>query len=274
MLSITSDYQVSDGCPEPYLRAVANAGFTHVHWCHHWCTDFLYSRSEVEQIGKWLEELGLRIVDLHASSGKEKNWLSPREYERQAGIELVSNRIEMVAELGGDVIIMHVPQEPDATGERPPFWDRLRGSLDALQPLAVKRAVRIALENLGSRNFGVIEKLFSMYGPGYLGLCYDSGHGNMTGDGLDWLDKLKDRLISLHLHDNDGEKDEHKLPFTGTIDWEKLARLIGQSSYAKCVSMESVIGNTGIEDGDEFLRQAFEFGTKLSDMIEQERGGR
>ena len=32
-LSMTSDYVPASGCPEPYLRSIAAAGFTHVHWC-------------------------------------------------------------------------------------------------------------------------------------------------------------------------------------------------------------------------------------------------
>jgi hypothetical protein len=36
MLAITSDYAKSTGCPEPHLRQIAEAGFSHVHWCHHW----------------------------------------------------------------------------------------------------------------------------------------------------------------------------------------------------------------------------------------------
>ncbi len=73
-LSMTSDYVTSTGCPEPYLEGIAQAGFSHVHWCHQWCTDFLYSDSEIHQITEWFERFGLKLLDLHASAGQEKNW--------------------------------------------------------------------------------------------------------------------------------------------------------------------------------------------------------
>jgi len=269
MLAITTDYAKSTECPEPYLKAIAEAGFSQVHWCHHWCTDFLYSGSEIDQIDRWLKEHGLKLIDLHTSAGSEKGWLSAKEYERLAGLELVTNRIEMTARLGGDVAIIHVPAEPGAPDERTTFWERLHRSLDELEGPARKHGVRIAIENLGGSNFAVIEQLFSRYGPDYLGLCYDSGHGNMTGDGLDRLKVLGERLISLHLHDNDGEKDEHRLLFSGTTDWTTLAERIAQSSYGKCVSMEVVMANTGIEDGNEFLARAFETGTRFDRMIQE-----
>lgn len=254
-LSITTDYATSTGDPEPYLGRIADAGFSHVHWCHQWNTDFLYSRWEIEHSEKCLKNHGLKLLDLHASHGQEKSWTSAREWERLAGVELVQNRIEMAAQLGGDVVIIHIPAQPGN--------DPLRKSLDELEPCARERGVRIAVEN-GA--FEAIRQVLQEYDPDYLGLCYDSGHGNQ-GAGLDRLDELKDRLISVHLHDNDGVGDLHQLPFSGTVDWSRLARIMAESAYTKPVSMESAMRNSGIEDEEVFLTQAFEAGTRLSRMI-------
>ena len=102
----------------------------------------------------------------------------------------------------------------------------------------------------------------------YLGLCYDSGHGNIVGrQGLGDLEALTDRLIALHLHDNDGTGDQHKLMFTGTVDWPRLAKLIARSSYRQCVSSESVMRNSGITVEEEFLAQAFAAGNRFATMI-------
>jgi len=267
-LSITTDYAKDTGCPEPYLRRIAEAGFTHTHWCHQWNTDFLYSKWEIAQTEEWLKEFRLTLLDLHASDGVEKKWTSPREYERQSGVDLVKNRIDMTARLSSDVIIMHAG-EPKEEAQRAAFWAQLRRSLDDLRPHARARGVRIAIEN---GNFAVIRALCSEYEPDFLGLCYDCGHGNM-GDhtGLDHLDALKDRLISIHLHDNDGVGDQHKLLFTGTVDWPRLAAIIAKSSYKKCVSMEVTMRNMGISDEQAFLAEAFKTGTVFSEMVSKGR---
>ena len=264
MLSITTDYARDTGDPEPYLRRIAVAGFTHVHWCHHWCTDFLYAAPEIRQISRWLKELRLGVLDLHASAGQEKNWASAREYERQAGVALVRNRLEMTARLGGDVIILHVPGgAPD---------DVLRRSLAALETASAKCGVRVALEN---GDFAVNRRLLGEYGPEFLGLCYDSGHGNLCqADGLAQLETLRDRLLAVHLHDNDGASDQHKLPFTGTIDWPRLTRILARSAYRKCISLETIIKNTGLSDETLFLGQAREAGLKLTAMVEAHRAER
>lgn len=261
MLSITTDYAKDTGDPSPYLRHIADAGFSHIHWCHHWNTDFLYSGWEIEQICKWLEDYGLQLLDLHGSAGVEKNWSSSQEYQRLAGVELVKNRIEMTAYLSADVVIMHVPGDPDSAS--------VRKSLNELETFTRDRNVRIAIEN-GS--FEAICRLLSEYDPVYLGLCYDSGHGNMKdGKGLDYLDSIKDRLISVHLHDNDGTGDQHRLMFTGTVDWERLARIMAESAYTKCVSMELSMSRSGFEDEAAFLTKAFETGTKFAGMIAEHK---
>ena len=258
-LSVTTDYAKDTGDPSPYLKRIADTGFSHVHWCHHWNTDFLYSKWEIEQIQRWLTDYGLQLLDLHGSVGPEKNWASPREYQRLAGVELVQNRVEMTAQLGGRVMIIHIPDEP---GSAP-----LRKSLDQLEAFARAKGVRIAIEN-GS--FEAIQSVLQEYDPGYLGLCYDCGHGN-HGAGLDRLEELKDRLISVHLHDNDGVRDLHRLPFSGTVDWPRLARIMAESAYTKPVSMEVSMHNSEIEDEEVFLKQAFEAGTRFSRMIDETR---
>jgi sugar phosphate isomerase/epimerase len=261
MLSITTDYaNVDRGDPSPYLRRIADAGFTHVHWCHHWNTDFLYARPEIEQIGRWLGECGLKLLDLHAPVGPEKNWSSANDWERQAGVEIVKNRLEMTARLGGDAIVMHIPGQPD--------WTPLQRSLDELEPVARQVGVRIALEN---GPFDAIDAWLARYGPDFLGLCYDSGHGNLVPDGLERLDRLKDRLLVLHLHDNDGTSDQHNLIFSGTVDWPRLARILARSAYAKPISCESNMRRSGITDETEFLARAYQAEMQLEAMVRKER---
>ncbi|MCX7019770.1 MAG: sugar phosphate isomerase/epimerase family protein [bacterium] len=259
-LCITTDYLTDHGDPSPSLRHIADAGFTHIHWCHHWKTDFIYSRWEISQIRRWLSEYGLRLLDLHGSVGPEKDWTSLRDYERLAGVELVKNRIEMTARLGGEVTIMHIHEWP--------CCEPVMKSLSELEPFAKKRNVRIAIEN---GKFNDIRHVFSRWAPDFLGLCYDAGHGNIAGDGLDELERLKDRLISIHLHDNDSGADQHNLLFSGTVDWARLAAIIARSSYHKCASMEVSMDNAAISDETAFLQCAFDTGMRFSQMIEHER---
>jgi len=259
MLSMTSNYRTGTGCPAPALRRIADAGFTHVHWGHQWHTDFLYDPAEIRQIGRWLKDYGLALLNLHGSHGQEKCWWSPRDSERRAGVALVRNRLHMAARLGADVVIIHTPGwEPEAEGHARQ-WAQLHRSLDALAPIARGYGVRLAIENMPNDDFRGIDRLLAAYPPEFLGLCYDSGHGNMGRDGLDALARWTGRLIAVHLHDNagvdDADGDRHQLPFDGTVDWPRLARLLAAAGL-HTVNLESIIRHYADEDDDRFLRRA------------------
>jgi len=92
---------------------------------------------------------------------------------------------------------------------------------------------------------------------------------NLIADGLDRLERVLDRLVSIHLHDNDGEGDQHKLLFSGTVDWPRLASLLARSPYAKPVSMECSMAR--YEDWEEtaFLARARETGESFAAMVSQ-----
>jgi sugar phosphate isomerase/epimerase len=271
-LSITTDYLSSKLSPELYLRQIADAGFTHIQWCHHWSSDFLYSKWEINQVKKWLMDFGLKLVDLHSSAGIEKSWGSLREYERLAGVELVKNRIHMAASLGTDIINLHIPKEPESENEKKLFQTNLRKSLNQLEPFAKEHNIRIALENLVGQNPATHQQLFCEYNSSFLGLCFDSGHDNIDCSGFELLDSHKDSLLSLHLNDNDGVNGkQHNLLFSGTVNWSRVARAIAGSSYTKCPSIEAKMDHSKFQSQEEFLAKAFETGTVFAKILSQER---
>ena len=271
-LALTTDYAGSRGDPGPVLRRLAEAGFRHVHWCHQWNTDYLYPADEVRRLAALFRKLDLSLNDLHASAGRRWSWGSPWPWRRRAGIELVRNRMAMTRDLGGDVVVMHVPRPRGWWDNRNAWWSRFRRTLDALEPFARERRVRIALENMPEDNFDLIEAALDAYGPEYLGICYDAGHGNMAGNGLDRLERRQDRLIALHLHDNEGLKDRHWPLFRGTVDWPRLARLIATSGYVKPVlTVESNMQNVGGQSEADFLAETIAGGTRFAAMVEASR---
>ena len=251
-ISLTSDFAGSTGDPAPSLKALAEAGFTNVMWCHHWCDDFLYDRNEIGYLKLLFKEYGIALSDIHGSQGVEKCWHSPAEYCRKAGVELVANRIAMLREMDGDgTIMMHVPffnvGEQDAAERKviKDHFDALCRSLDELMPLLEKADTAISVENMWLDSWELMEELLARYPANRLGICYDSGHGNANANKqMDCLERNKGRLIALHLDDNDGTGDQHQPPFYATVDWGRLAGIIATSSYKRELSFELSMMNT------------------------------
>ncbi len=267
---MTTDFAAGTGDPEPHLAAIADAGFDAVHWCHEWDTDHVYEPAEVDGLRRRLEDLGLTVTDVHASKGQARDWTSLDERERAAGVGLVRNRMEMARELGADVIIMHLPDLSDPASAEASRGQWFR-SLEELEPFSRETGVRIALENGKPWSIPAIEQAFGAWAPDYLGLCWDCGHGNLYPGALDELERNASRLISIHLHDNDGTGDQHRRPFTGTVDWERLMAVIARSSYSKWVNLETSMRNTDIPEVADFLRANFEAAGRLARMLETRR---
>jgi sugar phosphate isomerase/epimerase len=238
-LSMTTDYVDYTDDPLPRLRGIADAGFSHVHWCHQWCTDHIYGQDEIDTIAEQLDRNGLALLDLHGPHGRGLGWGGSNDSEREAVLRRIDNRITMTGLLGGASVILHIPQRPSDPGEISLWRENLKRSLDELRPRCIRHGVRIALENMPDDDFDEIERLLQRYDPDFIGICYDSGHGNIGRDGLAHLQRNRDRLIAIHIHDNEGTRDSHSLPFTGTVDWQRLVEILASSSYQGCVSLES-----------------------------------
>ena len=293
-LAVNTCFLSASGSPEGALKAIAEAGFTHLHWCHHWRTDFLYGPAELKQCADWLRAFGLRLLDVHGSAGQEKCWYSPVEYQRQAGVKLVVNRVIMLRELeGSGSLVMHVPLLRDREGFDPALplrqFDALKRSLDELTPVLEKYGARIAVENGFSDTFELIGRIMRDYPEKCFGITYDSGHGNVAeGKGMEHLTPFKNRLQAVHLNDNDGSGDQHQPPFYGTVDWERMAELLADSSYQdRPLSFEILIGHTPFcdpqlpeqrpENVRAFLKDARERGERVAKLFAAKlaaKGGR
>jgi sugar phosphate isomerase/epimerase len=154
-------------------------------------------------------------------------------------------------------VVVHVPKE---------YPDAVRRSLAELEPFARANGVRLAVEN--TPGFDSVDAALGEFGPDFVGLCYDAGHGNLPdSEGLDGLERWKHRLLAVHLHDNDGSGDQHKLPHMGSVDWPRLMRLIATSSYARCLNLEVGMTNSGYDDEAVFLADAHKVASALADAV-------
>jgi sugar phosphate isomerase/epimerase len=279
------------------LAKIARAGFSHVHWCHEWSGTYLYSSAEMLQIREWCGELGLRVKGVHATEGVRrksfdpadgrdlsaedtKHYVSLNEYNRLAGVELVKNRVDLAHILGAEALVLHLGQPWQAFERdrdyRDAFYRQAFKSLDELEPYCRIRQIRICIENLpeppeahGIRQF---DALFERYGAEYLGLCFDAGHAAITckENPLAYAERYRDRLFMVHLHDNQGQHDEHLLPFEGVFPWEAFTRVLARSPYEFPLLLESSTRQAG--DDSAWLDQALQRGSRLHRMTRDIRG--
>ena len=59
-----------------------------------------------------------------------------------------------------------------------------------------------------------------------LGICYDTGHGHLQGNTNGF-----EHIQTTHIHDNNGETDDHAWPFEGSLDWPALIEKLVLAKY-------------------------------------------
>lgn len=76
-----------------------------------------------------------------------------------------------------------------------------------------------------------------------VGVCWDIGHANKEPytDPAESIMKLGKTLKVTHLHDNYGTKDNHNVPYFGTIDWDAVTRALLTSGYEGTFNYEANI---------------------------------
>lgn len=150
-------------------------------------------------------------------------------------------------------------------------------SLDELEAFCRDRGVRLALENATrwADYQTCIIPVMEARPPEYVGFCYDSGHHNidMIRDDRERAgknearDRLADRLLAVHLHDNNGFGDQHLLPFRGSVDWDEVAGFLVRANYTKPLNLE--VNLTGLRDRpvEDYVRLAHQCAVRLEKMI-------
>ena len=124
--------------------------------------------------------------------------------------------------------------------------------------------MQISLENLRQTDY--LTFVLDQIDSSFLGFCYDSGHHHCRTPNDDLLSMYGSKLMALHLHDNDGTDDQHRLPLDGTINWSETMRQIAGTGYSGAVALE--VSNSGYEDlsVEEFLRVTFERAKRLEKL--------
>ena len=127
--------------------------------------------------------------------------------------------------------------------------------------------IPLAIENINDQKLFI--KVFDEIKHPYLNFCYDSGHNNCFDKDFDYLSKYGDKLIALHLHDNDGTSDQHTLNKFGNIDWDMIAQKLAKSPKLKYLDYELLmIVKNGVSMNDA-LNECYEQACELDKLIEK-----
>lgn len=186
------------------------------------------------------------------------NIASLNERIREDSVIEILTTAESAANLNINLITIH----PGLTSMSVPYMEerateQAKKSLRSIDRISSEYGVTIAVENMPAFPFMLghtAEEMKDLLEFTNLGFCLDIGHANTTGETDSLIAEFRDRLVNVHIHDNNGEMDEHLTLGEGNIDFRKV---IGDlKGYTGNFIIESRSFPSG-EESQEYLRNLF-----------------
>ena len=227
------------------------------------------SRQHVSELAEWFGENTLEPFSMHAPLFPDRemgragappvNVLHPEKSRRIDAMDEIKRALETAEHLHFKNLVVHLGEKTDTWSPR--ALEYAESALEHLGAFARPLGVQVLVENLLNEPT-TPEHLMLILEMGHLhqaGLCLDLGHAHMTEGVAHALTTMGSRVASVHVHDNNGLKDEHLWPGEGTIDWAATMRALKAlpAPPALVLELDSKFGEPhhGLE---ERIRQAFD----------------
>lgn len=232
---------------------------------------------------KLFKKYGIKLSSLHAQYKRDElpHFFKDDKIGKKLERNLIKD-VKLAHKFGFTCVVVHLKGEANQIG-----FDRLKRVLKVCEKLNIP----LALENL-SNNEKVLEQTFKNIENEYLKFCWDVGHNNAFMPDIDFASIYKDKLITLHLHDNLGANvsdetykemgyrniypegegrtynpDMHTLNKYGNINWEEVARKLSKVENQLNLDYEVMMVYRKDETAEEVLKQVYDQACKLEIMI-------
>ena len=199
---------------------------------------------------KWAEEIrdtglevGADFVQAHASDSVYE----PGQ-KRDDCMDMLRRQLRICKMLGIPGMVVHCVYARQ--GEREDFMRTNAEMYAELLKTAEETGVRIYTENTCTANcptYYLLEgadfnELRERLGNHPLfGCCWDVGHANIQGvDQYQSILEMRDGLMAVHIHDNDGRRDLHLQPYSGNTCYDAIICGLCDIGFKGCFTLEAL----------------------------------
>jgi sugar phosphate isomerase/epimerase len=225
-------------------------------------------QEEVTELADWFRSNPLVPFSMHAplfpdremgrSGAPACNVIHPEKSRRIAAMDEIKRALEVAERVPLQNLIVHLGEQNDGWSQQ--TLDDALTALEHLAAFARPLGVRILVENLTNEP-ATPQRIMSILEIGHLdniGVCLDTGHANMTVGVPQAIDAFRDRIVSVHVHDNKGIKDEHLWPGEGTIDWKQTVDQLNTLSTPPATVLEINFNLYNPADTRQKIEKSFE----------------
>jgi sugar phosphate isomerase/epimerase len=186
-------------------------------------------REHISELADWFRSNELKAFSLHGPLFPDRemgragapavNVLHPEKARRIDAMDEIKRALEVAEILPFQNLVLHLGEKTDGWSQR--SIEYAETALEHLGAFASPLGVRLLVENLLS-DPTTPEHLLEILELGHLrnvGICLDLGHAHLTVGVAAAIATVGPRVVSVHVHDNHGIKDEHLWPGDGEIPW-------------------------------------------------------
>ena len=145
---------------------------------------------------------------------------------REASLKEMIDTIEAANRLDIDRVTIHPGlSSMSVHGIEDRYLMRAKESMKVLEKVSHEYGMTLAIENMPDMYFFLGREAKEVAGileGTDLGVCFDIGHANTAGQIDAMIDKFGDRIMNIHIHDNNGKMDEHLTIGDGSIDFSDV----------------------------------------------------
>ncbi len=229
---------------EQQLAALAEAGFRHIDLSfYREKADSRFMQPDwqhsVSSLAHTAAALGLDFVQCHLPD------VNPLHCTAQ-DVEVTVRCLQVCGLLGIPLAVAHIGWAPELTV--PQHLQANRAYFEQLYPAVEAAGVTLCLENSTRVNMGdmyyphtgeQLREFVLGLGHPQLAACWDTGHGNCEGEQYSQLLALGPLLKAVHINDNHGGKDEHLMPYFGTVNMDEIMHGLLDAGFAGPFTFEA-----------------------------------
>jgi len=187
------------------------------------------SADDPRELASWLSGNNLKLHSIHSPTMRDSypkrdssmplSISDPERMRRQEAVDEIKRALDLVEHVPFRYCVQHVARPRDIPDQR--RWDAAFSSLELLSLFARQRGVTLALENTPGEMASPanLKHFLEQTRLTNVKLCFDIGHAHLESGVAAGLEAIRDLVVTTHIHDNRGERDDHVLPYEGTIDW-------------------------------------------------------
>lgn len=229
------------------IRELHRAGFRYIDLSMYALTpscDYMKEgwQDAVQALRKEADALGMTFVQAHSQGG---NPLSADATHVSFLLDATKRSIEICQMLGIQNTVVHSGHAKGVCKEE--WFEKNRLFYKELFPTMERCGVNVLIENSTAANMkdqyfvnsgkDMIEFLRFVDHP-QLHACWDTGHANCEGSQYDDILTLGDELYAIHYNDNHGAKDEHLLPYLGTLNHDEVMNALIDADFKGYFTLE------------------------------------